>query len=162
MKRLKLDIGCGKQKRDEDYIGVDIEGKPDVKAQMWALPFRDGAVDSIWSSHTLEHAPMMKVPDTLREWLRVLRPGGRLIVQVPNFIYVAQYFLTGEDRAWAEAMVFGHQTHEGEYHRCAFTHQTLRGDLEGVGFQVKRVELRWAYNQETLQAVAMKPVEHEA
>jgi predicted SAM-dependent methyltransferase len=155
---VKLDIGGGKNKRDADYIAVDSHGEPDVKALMWALPFKEGSVDSIWSSHTLEHAPHGKIVDTLREWLRVLRPGGRAIVQVPDFNYVARYWLLGPDRAWAEAMVFGLQTNEGEYHRSAFTADTLKGDLEGVGFEVKRIEMRSTHSQMTLQAVAVKKV----
>ena len=158
MKSLKLDIGCGAQKRDEDYTGVDahVDGA-DVKAEMWALPFGDATVDSIWSSHALEHVPMTQVPVTLKEWWRVMKPGRRVIVQVPNFDYVAKYWLTGPDRAWAEAMVFGHQAHAGEFHKCAFTSATLRADLEAAGFKVQRVELRWSHGQETLQAVAEKP-----
>lgn len=154
---LKLDIGGGKNKRDSDYTSVDICGEPDVKAEMWALPFKDGEAHSIWSSHTLEHAPHGRVIETLKEWFRVLRPGGRIIVQVPDFNYVARYWLMGPDRAWAEAMVFGLQTNEGEFHKCAFTPETLRGDLEGAGFEVKRVEMRQTHSQMTIQAVATKP-----
>lgn len=154
---MKLDIGGGYEKRGEDYVGVDITGNPDVKANMWDLPFQADSVQSIWSSHTLEHCPRKKVTGTLKEWLRVLRPGGRLICTVPNFDYVAKYWLTGENREWAEAMVFGFQDNDGDYHRTAFTHGLLRGDLEAAGFDVKRVELRWTHNQETLQAVAIKP-----
>jgi predicted SAM-dependent methyltransferase len=157
VKPLKLDIGAGDSRHDEDYTTIDAFTGADVKAEMWALPFAEGVVDEIWSSHALEHVGMAKVPETLKEWHRVLKPGRRVIVQVPNFDYVAKYWLTGPDRAWAEAMVFGHQAHAGEFHRCAFTPMTLRADLEGAGFEVKRVEFRWAYNQETLQAVAVKP-----
>jgi predicted SAM-dependent methyltransferase len=156
MRLLKLDIGGGRDKRDEDYTSVDIHGEPDVKAEMWALPFKDGEVDSIWSSHTLEHAPYGKIIETLKEWNRVLRPGGRLIVQVPDFNYVARYWLVGPDRRWAEAMVFGLQSTDGEYHKSAFTAETLEGDLKGSGFDVKRVELRQTHSQMTLQAVAVK------
>jgi predicted SAM-dependent methyltransferase len=157
-KARRLDIGGGSHPRDpERFTTVDVEGTPDVKAPMWDLPFADGSIDDIWCSHTLEHAPINKVVSALKEWHRVLRRGGRLIVLVPNFDYVAKYWLTGPDRPWAEAMVFGQQTSEGEFHRSAFNSQLLRGDLEGVGFEVKRVELRWTHNQETLQAVAVKP-----
>lgn len=157
VRKLKLDIGCGTQKRDEDYIGVDSHTLADVKANMWELPFLEGSVDSIWSSHALEHVPSVKVAPTLREWFRVLRPSGRLVLQVPNFDYVAKYWLTGPDRVWAEAMVFGHQAHEGEFHKCAFTSAVLSADLMAAGFDVKRIEMRWSHSQETLQAVAVKP-----
>jgi len=124
---------------------------------MWKIPLEDGCVEEIWSSHTLEHAPMAKVPETLKEWFRVLKPGGRAIIQVPNFDYVAKYWLTGENRIWAEQMVFGMQTSEGQFHRAAFTPSLLRSDLEANGFKVERVEFRWSHSQETLQAVATKP-----
>lgn len=161
-KVVKLDIGgYGKpgegHRRDEDYVTVGLDETADVKANMWELPFDDGSVDFIWSSHSLEHVPMTKVPATLKDWFRVLKPGHRGIVQVPNFDYVARYWLTGADRGWAEAMVFGMQNNPGEFHMCAFTTGTLRGDLEGAGFVVDRVEMRWTHNQETLQAVFRKP-----
>ena len=154
---MKLDIGCGNQKA-EGYIGIDpfIEGA-DCKAQMWELPYQDNEVEGIYSSHALEHAPMGKVQPTLKEWFRVLKPGGTLLLQVPNMDYVARYWLTGPDRTWAEAMAFGNQEHEGEFHKCGFTPMGLQGDLQQCGFIVDQVALIWAYNQETLQARARKP-----
>jgi predicted SAM-dependent methyltransferase len=155
-KPIKLDIGGGTYKRGDEYTSVDIQNA-DVIATMWELPFKDNSVDEIWSSHTLEHAPMGRVSVTLKEWLRVLKLNARAIISVPNFDYVAKYWLTGEDRGWAEAMVFGHQANDGEFHKCAFTGALLRADLEGAGFVVKRIELRWSHSQETLQAVCIKP-----
>lgn len=153
---IKLDIGGGTFKHDEDFIAVDIQGG-DVGAKMWELPFKTDCVDFIWSSHTLEHSGIYYVSPALKEWLRVLKPGCEAIVQVPNFDYVAKYWLTGSDRAWAEAMVFGHQAHEGEFHKCAFTAESLREDLVAAGFDVKRIEMRQSHSQETLQAVCCKP-----
>jgi predicted SAM-dependent methyltransferase len=156
-KALKLDIGSGKStRRDEDFTTVGQADDADIKADMWALPFDDDSVSMIWCSHALEHVPMVKVPETLKEFLRVLKPGGTAIIQVPNFDYVARYWLTGADRIWAEAMVFGTQADAGQFHKCAFTSAVLKGDCEGAGFTVKRVEMRWTHNQETLQAVCVK------
>jgi len=152
---IKLDIGGGYNKHDEDYISVDINGG-DVTAPMWELPYKDNEVDEIWSSHTLEHSGIYKVSQTLTEWNRVLKIGGRAIIQVPNMDYVAKYWLTGEDRPWAEAMVFGLQSDEGQYHKCAFTTLSFRADLEAAGFEVERIEMRWTHNQETIQAVCKK------
>lgn len=155
---LKLDIGgAAVPYAPEEYTTVDLYGEPDILADMGDLPFVDDSVDAIWASHVLEHCAMGKVPGVLAEWLRVLKPGRRAIIRVPDFDYVAKYWLTGPDRSWAEAMVFGLQSDEGEFHKAAFTASLLRGDLEGVGFTVDRIEMRWTHNQETLQAVAHKP-----
>ena len=159
--KVKLDVGCGNQPRGEDHITVDRylgDGPaPDIQADMWEIPVPEGSVDELWCSHALEHVPMRQVPDVLKEFLRILTPGGKAIISVPNFDYVARYWLTGGDRTWAEQMVFGLQTHEGEFHKAAWTASVLRADCEGAGFTVKRVEMRWTHNQETLMAVVVKP-----
>jgi predicted SAM-dependent methyltransferase len=153
---LMLDIGGGKHKCDPSFVSVDIQGG-DVTAPMWSLPYADGEVDFIYSSHTLEHAGIHFVEATLKEWFRALKPGGAAIILVPNFDYVAQYWLTGPDRKWAEAMVFGHQVGEGETHKCAFTAESLRRALEEAGFKVKAQETIWTHSQETLRVVCVKP-----
>jgi ubiquinone/menaquinone biosynthesis C-methylase UbiE len=155
---LRIDIGGGDQPyAPDEYASVDPHGTPDIDGSVLDLPFADAAVDAIWCSHVLEHLAIADVPVALRECLRVLRPRGRAIFRVPNFDHVARYWLTGADRAWAEAMVYGLQTHEGEFHRSAFSAGTIRADLEAAGFEVLRVEMRWTHSQETLQAVARKP-----
>jgi len=159
-KLIKLDIGAGGSRRDEDFTTIDLFGEPDIKASMWEIPLGDGSVEEIWCSHALEHIACADVNRTLKEFLRVLRPGGRAIIQVPNFDYVARYWLTGPDRTWAEQMVFGKQDHEGEFHKTAWTNGILEGDLRGAGFEVDRIEIRWTHNQETWQAVAHKPKEN--
>lgn len=160
---VKLDIGCGAQKV-EGYTGVDAYVDTDIKADMWNIPMNAGTVDEIYSSHALEHVPGMKVQETLKEWFRLLKPGGKLLLQVPNMDYVARFWLTHkpEDHAWAEAIVFGNQAHEGEFHKSGFTPMGLQGDLQVSGFIVDQVAIVWAYNQETLQALAHKPEEETA
>lgn len=155
---MRLDIGGGNQKRGEEFVAIDLFGETDIRANMWALPFLDNSIDQIWSSHTLEHSGIYRVGQSLKEWYRVLKPGHRAIISVPNFDYIARYWLTGPDRAWAEAMVFGTQSDEGQYHKCAFTSISLKGDLEAAGFIVRKIEIVVTHNQETLRAVVVKPV----
>jgi predicted SAM-dependent methyltransferase len=156
---LRIDIGgAADPYAPDEYTVVDIAEGAAIHGDIRDLPFKDGEVDAIWCSHTLEHLAISDVPVALAECLRVLRPGGRAIFRVPNFDYVAKYWLTGSDRAWAEAMVFGQQTNDGEFHKSAHTAGSIKADLEAAGFECLRVEMRWTHAQETLQAVAKKPV----
>lgn len=154
----KLDIGSGASRRDIDYTTIDLYApEADIKASMFDMHMiASDSIEAIWCSHALEHLAFSEVPRALAEFARVLRPGARAMIQVPNFDYVAKYWFIGPDRPWAEKMVFGQQLHEGEFHKSAFTHGTLRADLEGAGFVDVRIEMRWTHSQETLQAVARK------
>jgi len=51
---------------------------------MWDLPFPDAWAVEIRGIQTLEHVHPSKLLDTLREWRRVLVPGGLAHVSVPN------------------------------------------------------------------------------
>lgn len=54
----------------------------DVVAPAWQLPFADGSLDYVLSSHVIEHCfdPIL----TLKEWLRVVRPGGYIFAIIPH------------------------------------------------------------------------------
>lgn len=57
---------------DLDYPGYDGE----------TLPFPDESQDAIYTSHCLEHISDYK--RAIREWFRVLKPGGHLVIIVPH------------------------------------------------------------------------------
>jgi SAM-dependent methyltransferase len=84
-----LDVGGGRRRgrfrapAGTRWIVADTSatGRPDVLADVQALPFRDRTFDAIKITEVLEH-----VPDTaaaLRECRRVLCPGGRLVATAP-------------------------------------------------------------------------------
>lgn len=84
-----LDIGYrGYEEHDvvpvlPDAIGVDLN-YPGYDGR--ALPFEEGSVDTVYASHTLEH--IQDPAAAVREWFRVLKPGGYLVVAVPHqFLY---------------------------------------------------------------------------
>lgn len=63
-----------------DYLGLHpVQLGGDVADLQW---FRDGVLDYVYSSHVLED--FVDVDAVLREWLRVLKPGGRLVIYCPD------------------------------------------------------------------------------
>jgi SAM-dependent methyltransferase len=73
-----LDIGYGGDLLAENCRGWDIE---DGDAQTLE-GLKDREFDFVYSSHTLEHVD--NVESTLRNWYRVLKPGGYLILYLPD------------------------------------------------------------------------------
>jgi SAM-dependent methyltransferase len=53
-----------------------------VQADLGSLPFRDGAFDLVCSFKVLAHVP--HIQESLRELARVVRPGGRLLLEFYN------------------------------------------------------------------------------
>lgn len=87
-----LDLGCGPNKLWPHVIGVDsyqdtqlfgIQMKPDVVSDCTKLEvFGSASMDFVYSSHLLEH---VKDPAaTLKEWWRLVKPAGFLILYLPH------------------------------------------------------------------------------
>ena len=82
----KLEIGGGPFPHS-GYIHVDVDPRArhlEAFAPAWELPFPDRWASEILAVHSLEHVHPRKLLPTLREWHRVLTPGGRVQVHVPN------------------------------------------------------------------------------
>jgi O-antigen biosynthesis protein len=91
-----LELGCGSNKTVSHAIGLDIVPKgelipglldtrsvADVSADIKEkLPFEDGKFQIVIARHILEH--LINPISVLKEWDRVIKPGGKLIIAVPN------------------------------------------------------------------------------
>src|SRR5512141_3061415 len=55
--------------------------------------FADASVDLIETHHMIEHLSFSEVESALREWSRVLKPEGRLIITCPDLTSVARNWL---------------------------------------------------------------------
>jgi predicted SAM-dependent methyltransferase len=82
---VRLHLGCGKKKLP-DYINIDgFEPSADLVADVRKLPYEDNSVDEILAIHVFEHFEYWEAEDIAREWFRVIRPGGVLIMEMPSF-----------------------------------------------------------------------------
>lgn len=145
---LRLNLGCGR-KPLTGFVNVDLLDEPgvDVFADVGGvLPFEAGTAELIYASHVLEHLPTARVPDVLREWRRVLKPGGRLLIAVPDLELIAKMlterpgWFTPPHEPWTGA-IYGGQKDELDFHKTGFTGVSLAARLTEAGFgSVKRVE----------------------
>lgn len=93
---VKFNLGCG-DKILPGYINCDVlssRGKgPTVDVQCnitKPLPFADNIASEVLAVHVVEHIWRWEVADVLREWRRILQPGGQIILECPNLLSAAQ------------------------------------------------------------------------
>jgi SAM-dependent methyltransferase len=102
MALVKLNLGCGDKILD-GYVNVDVAesraGKrPDVLCDLHRLtPFEDESAAEILSVHVVEHFWRWEVVDVLKEWVRVLKPGGLMVLECPNLKSACESFLADPD-----------------------------------------------------------------
>lgn len=97
---LKLDIGCGKNKR-EGFQGVDRITFPGVDyvfdAALAPWPIESDSVDEVHSSHFVEHLTAVERIVFFNELFRVLKTGAKAMVITPH---------------WSNARAYGDPTHQ--------------------------------------------------
>ena len=81
-----------------EFVTLDIEAsrKPDVVSDACRLPFASESFEAVYASHLLEHISPRQAGNVLEEWGRVLKPGGEMLILVPNMGYVAELILSGK------------------------------------------------------------------
>lgn len=88
---LRLNLGCG-DKILPGYVNVDIAPSrrglaPDVLCDLHQLtPFETDSAQEVLAVHVIEHFWRWEVVSVLREWARVLAPGGRMVIECPNLL----------------------------------------------------------------------------
>ena len=128
---MKLNIGAGPTEI-EGFTPIDrCYGDEAWPVARNGVPIESNSVDEIRASHILEHFAFKDVPTVLRNWIDVLKPGGRIRVSVPDFDRILE--LRGkDDRHWYRYL-FGGQVDENDFHKSMFTEEIFRHHLEGAG-----------------------------
>jgi SAM-dependent methyltransferase len=151
---LVLDAGCGPSGHIGRYIfergvfvlGIDISGRciesvrrhnPAMRFErgdIGKMEFGDGAFDGIIAYYSIIDTPKRHVPRIFREFHRVLKPGGRLLVAVK----------AGEGEGYRTELV-GVDT---EIYFSLFTKEEIRAFYEDEGFLVEFPKQRKPYPDE--------------
>ncbi len=153
---LNLHLGAGPTRID-GFVNIDIQGAPLNLNLAWGLPFADGSVQRIYVSHMLEHLFYPHdVGAFLREMRRVLGPGGRLRLAVPDIGACIEAYRQGDRRffesrheTWdwwpkdltplesflAYAGAGAEPGHLLESHKFGYDFETLAKALRAAGFE---------------------------
>ena len=130
---LRLNIGGG---------AVRIEGFTTVDrwcgSEAYPLQWEDNSVEEIRASHILEHFPMNQTEKVLADWVRVLKPGGKIKISVPDITKVAKEIVDPKGGYDPNMVVYGAQSDENNFHKAGFDEVGLlltmqRAGLVGLG-----------------------------
>ncbi len=93
---IHLNIACGAKIWD-GFVNIDFPGnwskiKPDVECDVRKLTLPDNYADTAYAIHILEHFYRWETLDVLKEWKRVLKDGGKLVIEVPCLDRIIMYF----------------------------------------------------------------------
>ena len=82
-----LNVGCGFNPKD-NFINLNYEWNPgidicwDITAERIPLP--SDSLEGVYTEHCLEHIPFEKCVETVKEFYRLLKPGGTVRIIVPD------------------------------------------------------------------------------
>jgi SAM-dependent methyltransferase len=111
------------------------------------LPYADGTIDKVYSSHMLEHMDHKAGELVIRECYRVLKPGGIFRLVVPDLMFHARRYLQRveqvgsisrephDDFLWNIYGAYLSPRRKGAYHRYMYDWPTLRLLLQDAGFR---------------------------
>lgn len=176
MNQVKLNLGCGSH-TPEGWVNIDcafgarlakipffrfVNKKIGFFRMDWddrikvhdlqrPFPFDDGSVDTIYTSHTLEHFTKKEGERFLKECHRVLRSDGILRVVVPDLESIVSDYTTGKiaaDMFLDKLCVICDTSGMGFFkrllvnqihfpHKCMYDTKTLLGKFHDIGFQAE-------------------------
>jgi predicted SAM-dependent methyltransferase len=108
--------------------------------------FSDNTFVEIYASHVVEHLDYIgELTIALTEWHRVLVPGGKVFISVPDLDVLAGLILeknklTAVERFFVMRMIFGGHVDKYDYHVVGLNEEFLAGFLRSSGYvNIKKV-----------------------
>lgn len=139
---MKLNLGCGNKKLPS-FTNIDIrkEVEPDIVDDIATLTsLKNESADLIYACHVLEHFPFSDIYNILYRWYEVLKPNGILRLSVPDMDAVFAHYFYWKDLKDLRGFLWGRYDHEFNIHKSGWDYDTLKEEVENVGFKDIR---RW-------------------
>ena len=158
---IRLHVGAGQKilagyenldgyRNDERVAAFPTRATNIARAEALDEFYEPESVSEIRCHHVFEHISLLDVDRTLRAWNRILKPGGLLWLEVPDFAGCAKRILELQDEEAKELYfrhLFGSQVGPGEYHLNGLTTERLMYLLTNYGFKVHVAYIEWTLRE---------------
>lgn len=143
---LRLSLGCGRHVLD-GWFCVDAEQHPlaerplDLVSDVKKIALPDGCASEIIAIHLFEHLYRWECDEVIDEWRRLLRPQGRLTMEMPDLMKFCKNIIQGRSDGrhpdqlglWA-AYGDPRECNPLMTHKWAWTFATIKPFLKQHGF----------------------------
>lgn len=133
MSALWLNRGSGQRPFQKPWVNIDAQEKwkPDLVADAAHLPYEASSTELAVDHHLWEHEGCGGALALQQEAFRVLRPGGRLLVFVPDMRALAQRWLMGQldTQVYMTNLYGAYMGDEHDRHKWGYDHNSLAREL---------------------------------
>lgn len=137
-------IVCAGERHKEGWTTHDVQDLPntDIVCDFWDLTdhVKNQSCDEIEFTHALEHFPMRESRAVLRLLFGLLKPGGKIYIEVPNFYWHAEQIIQDPLNRQVVEYAFGGQLNKWDFHYNGFTPEILAEDMTDAGFYVESLQ----------------------
>lgn len=146
---MRINFACGKQTWPDFYCIDAVQHKRasrevdllhafrfDGPHLVNPLPLEDGCASELHAYHFIEHVYAWEAPAVVREFRRLLGPGGRLILELPNLYHAAHNLLAVTPDKLCMWPLYGDPGPQDPYmcHRWGYTPETITDLLRAADF----------------------------
>lgn len=138
--KVCLNVGCGKKikksNEKEHWFNLDVRNLvgADFVADIRDVAF--GGLDIIEARDIIEHFDRKESRQVLAKLVSWLDGGGKIIIQTPDIRHIWKGM--NKDDEWSERISFGGQDYEENQHRCGWTKELLRRELDKLGIDITK------------------------
>lgn len=136
----KVALGSGKRYYGEDWLHIDNAKFHHTRQyDIFNLPFEDNLCELLYACHLIAYFDRQEIVPILKEWYRVLKPGGILRIATPDFGAICMmYQTTNTPLKNMLGPLYGKMQMNDVwiYHKTCYDYEALRNILQQADFGI--------------------------
>lgn len=117
----------------DGYTTLDFVGSPDRNFDLnEPLDYEYNSLDEIAAYHVIEHLRPGRVKFLVESWVNCLKPGGKIIIETPDFDGLIAWYIKEPDNRKALQWIFGDDSRKGQNHFWGYNKDRLLSLFEDL------------------------------